>query len=55
MNFGNQLIMLGNDHNAKVIKEYGEELVNSAESFNIEAIINLIRKFPGLIDLLKKQ
>jgi signal transduction histidine kinase/PleD family two-component response regulator len=55
MDFGNQLIMLGNDHNAKVIKEYGEELVNSAESFNIEAIINLIRKFPGLIDLLKKQ
>jgi signal transduction histidine kinase/PleD family two-component response regulator len=55
MNFGNQLIMLGNDHNAKVIKEYGEELVNSAESFNIEAIINLIRKFPGLIDFLKKQ
>ncbi len=55
IDFGNQLIMLGNDHNTKVIKEYGEELVNSAESFNIEAIMNLIRKFPGLIDLLKKQ
>ena len=31
----------------QLLQEYGEELVSSAESFNIEAILNLIRKYPG--------
>jgi len=53
MDFGSQLKKLGNDHNAVVIKEYGEELVSATESFNIEAIMNLIRKYPGFVDLLK--
>ena len=53
MDFGSQLKKLGNDHNAIVIKEYGEELVSATESFNIEAIMNLIRRYPGFVDLLK--
>jgi CheY-like chemotaxis protein len=53
LDFGDQLKKLGNDHNAVVIKEYGEELISATESFNIEAIMNLIRKYPGFIDLLK--
>ena len=53
MDFGSQLKKLGNDHNAVVIKEYGEELVSATESFNIEAIMNLIRRYPGFVDLLK--
>jgi PAS domain S-box-containing protein len=53
LDFGNQLIKLGNDHNALVIKEYGEELVSATESFNIEAIMNLIRKYSRLVELLR--
>jgi signal transduction histidine kinase/CheY-like chemotaxis protein len=51
--FGNQLIKLGKNHNAAIITGYGEELVNAANSFNIEAILNLIRKYPGIVELLK--
>ena len=51
--FGNQLIRLGKDHNSSVLAGYGEELVGAADSFNIEAILNLIRKFPGIIEIIK--
>jgi signal transduction histidine kinase/CheY-like chemotaxis protein len=51
--FGNQLIKLGKNHKAAIITGYGEELVNAADSFNIEAILNLIRKYPGIVELLK--
>ncbi len=51
--FGNQLAKLGKNHNAAIITGYGEELVNAAESFNIEAILNLIRKYPIIVELLK--
>jgi signal transduction histidine kinase/CheY-like chemotaxis protein len=53
LEFGNQLKELGNDHSSVIIKEYGEELISATESFNIEAIMNLIRKYPGFIDQLK--
>jgi hypothetical protein len=51
--FGNQLVGLGKNHNAVMITEYGKDLINAANSFNIEAILNLIRKYPGIIELLK--
>jgi len=51
--FGNQLAKLGKNHNAAIITGYGEELVNAAESFNIEAILNLIRKYPIIVESLK--
>ncbi len=51
--FGNQLERLGKDHNSSIVIKYGEELVCAADSFNIEAILNLIRKFPEIIELLK--
>jgi two-component system sensor histidine kinase EvgS len=51
--FGNQLVQLGNSHTATIITGYGEELVTAADSFNIEAILNLIRKYPGIVELLK--
>jgi len=53
-NFGNQLVIEGKNHNAKIITGYGEELISSADSFNIEAILNLIRKYPALVELLKE-
>jgi signal transduction histidine kinase len=52
-NFGNQLVKLGKNHNAAIISGYGEELVSAAGSFNIEAILNLIRKYPGIVESLK--
>ena len=51
--FGNQLERLGKDHNSSIVIKYGEELVCAADSFNIEAILNHIRKFPEIIELLK--
>ena len=50
--FGNQLVMLGKNHNASIITGYGEELVIAADSFNIEAILNLIRKYSRIIELI---
>jgi two-component system sensor histidine kinase EvgS len=52
-NFGNQLVALGDEHNAEVITGYGKELVSAADRFNIEAILNLLRKYTGLVELLK--
>jgi two-component system sensor histidine kinase EvgS len=51
--FGNQLVKLGKDHNAVMITEYGKDLISAADTFNIEAILNLVRKYPGIIELLK--
>ena len=51
--FGNQLVRLGKNHNAAIITGYGEELVSATDSFNIEAILKLIRKFTVIIESLK--
>ncbi len=51
--FGNQLVELGKNHNAEIIILYGEDLVTAADSFNIEAILNLIGKFTGIVERLK--
>ena len=51
--FGNQLSELGKVHNADIISEYGIDLISSASSFNIEAILNLINKFHGIVESLK--
>jgi hypothetical protein len=47
------LIKLGDTHNATIISEFGKDLFTSAVSFNIEAILNLIRKYPAKVELLK--
>jgi signal transduction histidine kinase/DNA-binding response OmpR family regulator len=52
--FGQQLIKLGKNHKSSIIITYGEDLVSSSESFNIESILTLINKFPGLIEKMKK-
>jgi len=51
--FGEQLIKLGDNHNATIISEFGKDLFTAAVSFNIEAILNLIRKYPAKVELLK--
>ncbi len=51
--FGNKLSELGKAHNAVFITEYGMDLISAATSFNIEGILNLIKKYPGKVELLK--
>jgi PAS domain S-box-containing protein len=51
--FGNQLAKLGRKHNAAVITGYGDELSIAADSFNIESILNLIRKYNVIVESLK--
>jgi len=53
MEFGRKLIVLGKEHDAIFIAEYGEELAGAADSFNIKAILNLLKKYPALIEDLK--
>jgi hypothetical protein len=53
LNFGKQLESLGKNHNAAIISRYGEELTIAANCFNIESVLNLIKKYPGIIELLK--
>jgi signal transduction histidine kinase/PleD family two-component response regulator len=54
-NFGTQLITTGKSHNSEIIIAYGEDLVRAADSFNIEAILKLIRKYAKIIESLKVQ
>jgi hypothetical protein len=53
MEFGKKLIGLGKEHDAIFITEYGEELVSAADSFNIKAILKLVKKYPAFIEDLK--
>jgi hypothetical protein len=48
-NLGNEIKELGSRHKCSKVKAYGEKLVFAAESFNIEDILNLLKKFPDLI------
>ena len=51
--FGRNLVQLGTDHNSSIIKDYGRELIIAADSYNIEAMLKLIGKYPGIIENLK--
>jgi len=44
-NFGESLILLGLRHNCRQISEYGKEIVAAADSFNIEVMLKLLRKY----------
>jgi PAS domain S-box-containing protein len=49
MDFGRQLFALGKNHNSVFLTRYAEELVRAAESFNIDAILKLIKRYPDII------
>jgi len=51
--FGQTLNILGNKHNCKLISEYGLELSEAADNFDIEGMLRLIRKYPENLGLLK--
>lgn len=51
--FGKNLIALGNNHNALLISDYGNEMVSASSSFNIKTILKLIKNYPLIIKELK--
>jgi PAS domain S-box-containing protein len=51
--FGTNLVQLGTDHNSRFIKDYGKQLINAADSYNIEAILKLIGNYSGIIEIIK--
>jgi PAS domain S-box-containing protein len=53
-NFGKDMIDLGRKHTCGKIVKYGEDIVNAADSFNIEGILRLIRQYKGLVESIKK-
>jgi PAS domain S-box-containing protein len=52
--FGKELTSLGIDHNSNLLTGYGKELIAAADSFNIEAILRLIRIYKSIIERLKE-
>jgi PAS domain S-box-containing protein len=51
--FGEELSKLGTDHKSVLITQYSKDLVNAAESFNIEAILMLLKQYNPIIEKLK--
>jgi PAS domain S-box-containing protein len=52
--FGNDLVSLGTKHRSNLITQYGKDLINATESFNIEAILVLLKQYNSNIEKLKK-
>jgi PAS domain S-box-containing protein len=53
IDFGQQLIVLGKEHEAAVIIDYGNSLLIAADSFDIESILKLIKQYPEIIKKLQ--
>jgi PAS domain S-box-containing protein len=51
--FGEDLINLGTEHKSTLITRYGKDLAGAAESFNIEAILMLLKQYTPNIEKLK--
>ncbi len=52
--FADKLKSLGQLHNSGKLVRYGENLLNAAENFNVEKILNLINHFSELLKEIKK-
>jgi PAS domain S-box-containing protein len=51
--FGEKISALGEKHHVALLKQYGKDLVDATEDFNIKETLNLLRKYPKLIEKLK--
>jgi PAS domain S-box-containing protein len=51
--FGERLVSLGMIHKATLITEYGKELKTAADSFDIEAILSLLKQYNAIIEKIK--
>jgi PAS domain S-box-containing protein len=52
--FGESLVSLGKKHNTKTFINYGNDLITAADSFNIEAILSLLKQYRQKIDIIRK-
>ncbi len=51
--FGNDLAAAGEKHNCEILKDYGRSLSEAAESFDIDGILRLIRRYPQILESLE--
>jgi PAS domain S-box-containing protein len=51
--FGTRLEQLGKIHNSLILEKFGGELINAATNFKIQAILELINKYPAVIREIK--
>jgi len=51
--FGKKIIALGENNSAKIITDYGKNLVNATEAFDINTILHLLKRYPKLIKKIK--
>jgi PAS domain S-box-containing protein len=52
--FGISLASLGKTHNSTVLENYGNELVESTDNFDIDGILNLLKKYDNIVLSLNK-
>ena len=51
--FGQELLTLGLKHNCNLISDYGKKLAESIDSFNIDSMLTLLRKYSENLKILK--
>jgi signal transduction histidine kinase/DNA-binding LytR/AlgR family response regulator len=51
--FGEALSVLGEKHNADIVTNYGRDLMNSAEYFDVNNVLNLIHQYPDILEKLR--
>lgn len=52
--FASELISLGQKHSSNALIEYGNKLINSADNFNIDALLKLILQYQTIVENLKR-
>jgi len=52
--FGNKIIELGNVHSLSILHDYGKDICRYADSFDIMKVTETLKKFPAIIENLKK-
>jgi len=53
--FGQILFKLGTDHSCKLVSDYGSDLIDAADGFNINSILRLIKNYRAMVESLKLQ
>ncbi len=53
--FGKDLVTLAEENRFQIIQEYSNEICTLADSFEIDKLMNTLKRFPEIIDQLKSQ
>jgi len=54
MSFAFTIKMLGDNEQVQPLSDYGDMLISAVNNFNIEKIIQTLKEYPNLVELLKK-